>query len=173
MMEALENGAGYTDHLASLQFNKKHDVFIEPLLENGIIYKSLTSDHHQNNCDTSCYDCLCDYYNQQKHKLLNWRLGLDIAFLSNNSNYLPLYTEENGYWFSLLLKTENILNKNFPDVNLVKNDTFWYTYSENKVRFIYHPLWSDNYILEKCKLINATQGNTNYVSLLEFINNPF
>lgn len=170
MMEQLENGAGYTDHLASLQANKKYDVFIEPLLENGSIFKLLTN-NHQNHCDTSCYDCLCDYYNQQKHGLLNWRLGLDIAMLSNNNN-LPLYTTENSYWNSILRKTENILNNNYPNTKLNKENKFWYTYYEDKINFIYHPLWSDKYILNESKSLLSLTNNINYISLLDFINNP-
>jgi Lhr-like helicase len=171
MMEQLENGAGYTDYLASLAATKKHDVFIAPLLGKGEIYKFLTGSH-QDKCDTSCYDCLCDYYNQQKHGLLNWRLGLDIAALSNDNGYLPLYTNENSYWHSILAKTESVIKKNYPGTKLIKNDNFWFTKSDDKVNFIYHPLWSDDFILDESRKINCQSGNIRYVSLLEFINNP-
>ncbi|MDR2942710.1 MAG: DEAD/DEAH box helicase [Treponema sp.] len=174
MMEQLENGAGYTDHLASLQAKKKYNVFIEPLLKNGNIFEILTN-NHQNYCDTSCYDCLCDYYNQQKHALLNWRLGLDVAMLSYNNNYLPSYTEENSYWHSILEKTEKIINNNnnFPETKLNKGDKFWYTSSEDKINFIYHPLWSEKYIQDTSKeLLLLTNKSINYISLLEYINNP-
>jgi rubrerythrin len=171
MMEQLENGAGYTDYLAALPAPQKHTVFIEPLLKKGKIYESLTGSH-QNRCDTSCYDCLCDYYNQQKHGLLNWRLGLDIAALSDDNGYLPLYTGKNSYWHSILTKTESIIEKNYPDTELIKNDSFWFTSSSGKINFIYHPLWSDNFILNESKKISCQSGNIRYVSLLEFINNP-
>jgi hypothetical protein len=171
MMEQLENGAGYTDHLASLQADKKRDVMIEPLLENGRIYIKLTG-KHQKNCDTSCYDCLCDYYNQLKHGLLNWRLGLDIAALSDNYSHLPLYTTEN-YWKSILTKTENILKNNNPDTKLIKEDAFWYIHLNDRANFIYHPLWSEKYILAQSTKIGFQFNNINYISLLEFINNPF
>jgi hypothetical protein len=171
MMEQLENGAGYTDYLASLPAQKKHTVFIEPLLKKGKIYESLTGSH-QNRCDTSCYDCLCDYYNQQKHGLLNWRLGLDIAALSDDNKYLPLYTDKNSYWHSILTKTERVLKKNYPDTKLIKNDNFWLTNTGDKVSFIYHPLWSDNFILNEFRKISGPSDNVQYVSLLEFIHNP-
>jgi len=173
MMEQLENGAGYTDYLSSLSAEKKSNVFIKPLLENGSIFK-LLNNNHQYNCDTSCYDCLCDYYNQQKHGFLNWRLGLDIALLSNNNDYLPIYTSENSYWNSILKKAKEILNKNYPNTELKKDEEnkFLYTSSEDKVNFIYHPLWSDKYIINKSNKIQDPTKKINYTSLLEFINNP-
>jgi rubrerythrin len=171
MMEQLENGAGYTDYLASLTADKKNKVFIEPLLKNGNIYNFLT-EKHQNQCDTSCYDCLCDYYNQQKHILLNWRLGLDIASLSDNDSYLPTYTSENSYWRSILLKIETIIKKNSPNTDLVKEDIFWYTQLENNIKIIYHPLWADDYITEISKRISPQINNIHYISLPEFLINP-
>jgi rubrerythrin len=171
MMEQLENGAGYTDYLASLTAEKKSQVFIEPLLKNGNIYNFLTG-KHQDQCDTSCYDCLCDYYNQQKHGLLNWRLGLDIASLSENDSYFPTYASENSYWCSILLKIEEIIKKNSPNTDLIKEDTFWYTRFENNIKIIYHPLWSDEYITRMSKRIVHQINNIHYISLLEFLINP-
>jgi len=169
MMEQLENGAGYTNHLASLSPSIKCDVFISPLLFGGEIYNRLT-EKHEKNCDTSCYDCLCDYNNQQQHGLLNWRLGLDIALLSSDNKITPKYTEKDSYWRSLLEKNEKILINNDSENELIKKTDYWYVQSEKGNRFIYHPLWSEKYILEKSK---EMPNKTGYVSLLEFINNPF
>jgi hypothetical protein len=172
MMEQLENGAGYTDYLASLSSTKKQDVFINSLVAGGEIYGFL-SGKHQDVCDASCYDCLCDYYNQQKHGLLNWRLGLDIALLSNDNKLIPSYTGNDNYWYSILTKIEGIINKQYESgIQLIKEKDYWYTRSEKVINFIYHPLWSDDYILDRTRKINYPSGNMRYVSLLEFINNP-
>jgi rubrerythrin len=170
MMEQLENGAGYTDYLASLTPAKKQSVFINSLVSGGETYDFLTG-KHQTQCDASCYDCLCDYNNQQKHGLLNWRLGLDVALLSKDSNHVPKYTGENSYWQSVLLKTNNIIKKQ-GDIQLFKENDFWYTLSKGEINFIYHPLWSENYIINKSETLVPRHGKINYVSLLEFINNP-
>jgi Lhr-like helicase len=172
MMEQLENGAGYTDYLASLPADRKRDVFINSLAAGGEIYDFL-SGKHQELCDTSCYDCLCDYYNQQKHGLLNWRLGLDVVLLSNNDKLIPSYTGNDNYWHSILMKFEGIINKQHePELQLIKEKDYWYTRSKNNINFIYHPLWSDDYILDKAGEISDPSANIRYVSLLEFINNP-
>lgn len=36
---------------------------------------------HADRCDSSCYDCLRDYYNMAYHPLLDWRLGEDLFAL--------------------------------------------------------------------------------------------
>ncbi len=170
MMEQLENGAGYADYLAFLEPIKKHEVLIKSLITEGDLYNFLIRKKHQSSCDNSCYDCLCDYNNQQKHGLLNWRLGLDIVLLSNDSNFVPNYTENDSYWYSILSKTENILKKENHEIKLVKEANYWYTQSDNGINFIYHPLWSENFILE---LTNGFLSNKiRYISLPEFINNP-
>jgi Lhr-like helicase len=172
MMEQLENGAGYTDYLASLTHSKKSEVFIDHLISGGDIYNSLMGEH-KNQCDTSCYDCLCDYGNLQKHSLLNWRLGLDIAILSRNSNQIPGYTEDNSYWKSVLIKAENIIRKHATDIQLIKErNYYYYVKSDEEIKFIYHPLWSESYILNESRNLNVPSGNIIYISLPEFINNP-
>ena len=96
LIENLENGAGYTDHLGSMEDSEKYKAFIQPLIKGGDVYERLTSDAHKDTCDCSCYDCLRDYYNQQSHSILNWRLGLDLAHISADEKFVPLYTT--GYW---------------------------------------------------------------------------
>src|SRR5262249_25132524 len=36
---------------------------------------------HASVCDSSCYDCLRDYFNSPYHPLLDWRLGRDMLNL--------------------------------------------------------------------------------------------
>ncbi len=45
--------------------------------------------NHEENCDSSCYDCLCDFRNQREHRYLDWRLGLDMVKISIDSNFVP------------------------------------------------------------------------------------
>ena len=49
---------------------------------------------HADKCDSSCYDCLRDYYNMGYHPLLDWRLAEDIfAVLSGESINVPRAAE--------------------------------------------------------------------------------
>jgi hypothetical protein len=165
MIEQLENGAGYTNYLASLSPKEKRKIFIAPLLPEGKLFSFLTNEVHRK-CDTSCYDCLRDYYNLYKHRLLNWRLGLDLAAVANDDLFIPKYTEENSYWRSVLVKMEKVLEQNLES-KIVKEERFWYIQSSKQIKIIYHPLWSDDYIDK----LMPNQAGIHYVSLLDFINN--
>jgi DEAD/DEAH box helicase domain-containing protein len=75
MADTLENGAGY----------------VRRLFEPGVLGRALekhyasvsrqwSSPAHQS-CDSSCPDCLRNYGNRRQHRLLDWRLALDLAEL--------------------------------------------------------------------------------------------
>lgn len=66
IIESLENGAGYCNYLSGrIHDNVPEDALIKPLLEGGAVYeKILMKNEHLENCDSSCYDCIRDYYNQ-------------------------------------------------------------------------------------------------------------
>ena len=40
---------------------------------------------HADGCDSSCYDCLRDYYNMNYHPILDWRLAYDMLGLLDGS----------------------------------------------------------------------------------------
>ena len=75
LSDQLENGAGYSNYLG-----KKENL--KALLEGTDVYISgeLSQSPH-NGCDSSCYQCLRDYYNAMYHPLLDWRLGRDLLDL--------------------------------------------------------------------------------------------
>lgn len=81
LCDTLENGAGYCRWLA------RPEMFGR-LLEcargdgRGDIAGKWTRTDHASRCDTSCNDCLRDFYNMQYHGLLDWRLALDMARLA-------------------------------------------------------------------------------------------
>jgi ATP-dependent helicase YprA (DUF1998 family) len=78
LADELENGAGYSTHLATA------GVF-ETLLDGvqNVLAEFQRAEHQQ--CLTSCYDCLRDYYNRAHHPLLDWRLASDVARLLNGA----------------------------------------------------------------------------------------
>jgi DEAD/DEAH box helicase domain-containing protein len=73
LADALENGAGYVRRL-------HEDDILRTALERhyGSVKPVWLSDRHAN-CDTSCPDCLRSYSNRSTHRLLDWRLALDMA----------------------------------------------------------------------------------------------
>jgi hypothetical protein len=110
-VEQLENGAGYCNYLSGRKYKDVPlKAIIMPLIENGKIYNFLSSNNHQEDCTSSCYDCIRDYSNQNVHHLLDWRLGLDLARLSNDSKAIIDFSV--SYWSKYITTTiKNVLLK--------------------------------------------------------------
>jgi Lhr-like helicase len=75
LADSLENGAGYCTHLG------KPSEFRRVLAEARNFLDELARPQHREGCDSSCYDCLRDYYNMAFHPLLDWRLSRDMLDL--------------------------------------------------------------------------------------------
>lgn len=150
LIENLENGAGYTNHLGSMDDKEKYKAFIRPLLKGGDVYEKLVSDSHKNKCDCSCYDCLRDYYNQQFHSILNWRLGLDLAHISDDEKYIPLYTRE--YWKDVIDTCLRGYKDENPAAQVKEENDIIYVETDEKKFSLVHPLWSKNYIEERINI---------------------
>jgi hypothetical protein len=75
LADSLENGAGYCTHLGSPA------EFTKVLQEARTFIERLSSPPHSDQCDSSCYDCLRDYFNMAFHPLLDWRLARDMLNL--------------------------------------------------------------------------------------------
>ena len=105
IVEKADNGAGYCNYLngtADREISEK--VFIKSLLPEGRVFKEiLMKKEHEKSCGSSCYDCLKDYYNQQHHGLLNWRVALDLAALANDENFHLDFTQV--YWKEYIKET--------------------------------------------------------------------
>jgi ATP-dependent helicase YprA (DUF1998 family) len=75
LADALENGAGYATHIGH------PDRFADVLAEADDFIAGLRDRRHSGECDSSCYDCLRDYFNMRYHPLLDWRLAADMLDL--------------------------------------------------------------------------------------------
>ncbi|MGI8551951.1 MAG: DUF1998 domain-containing protein, partial [Dehalococcoidia bacterium] len=86
--DELENGAGYATYLG---LPENFEGILGDVLnrDGGIVPQS----HFEGGgvCDSSCYDCLRDYWNRSYHPLLDWRLGLDLARLAAGYRLEPEY----------------------------------------------------------------------------------
>lgn len=76
LADTLENGAGFSTHLASVSEFPKFITRIETLIAEW------EHDDHSKNCSASCYKCLRDYANMRYHALLDWRLAKDLFEVS-------------------------------------------------------------------------------------------
>ena len=83
LSDSLENGAGYCRWLA---IDENFDRLLSAAcdLETGQVAARWVHPDHAHRCDTSCNDCLRDFYNMQYHGLLDWRLALDMARLARS-----------------------------------------------------------------------------------------
>lgn len=146
-VEKLDNGAGYCNYLSNLD-NKNpeipQDSMLLPLIKNGIEYKKLVSASHQN-CNSSCYDCMSDYSNQNIHSILDWRLGLDLAMLAYNADSYIGFSNE--YWQEWIGST--VIHKMWGQGYEVikKTDDVILLSKNNKQYLLTHPLWSKKHIL--------------------------
>jgi hypothetical protein len=72
LSDQLENGAGYATYLGK-------PSKLQELLDGADdhVNAHLAQPPHDQ-CDSSCYGCLRDYFNSSFHNLLDWRLGRDV-----------------------------------------------------------------------------------------------
>jgi DEAD/DEAH box helicase domain-containing protein len=164
IVEKADNGAGYCNYLNGVENSDvSRRVFLESLLKGGRLYNDvLMKESHENNCVASCYDCLRDYFNQGHHGLLNWRIALDLASLTNDDKTVLDFSQ--GYWKNYIDKTlirtlekrlggmrengnENILIRNASDSYLIT-----------------HPFWSKSKV---DTIINSLGGNIKIVNIMD------
>lgn len=144
-VEKLENGAGYCNYLNDkLQPDIPRIALIDPLQKDGKIYKVFVDAKHIKNCTSSCYDCLRDFYNQQYHSILDWRLGLDLARVSFGDEFVADFTSE--YWApylhelvdQLAIRRKGKKQEIDSGINIVENGS--------EIYLITHPFWSEQYL---------------------------
>lgn len=162
-VERLENGAGYCNYLSGRKYaDTPQKAILAPLTEGGEIYNQLVNTKHRTECTSSCYDCIRDYSNQQYHSILDWRLGLDIARLANDSNARIDFTVD--YWKDYVDVTfTNILKRQGFEIKRI-DDTILATDIYGKQRCITHPLWSESFVN---KIIGRLPGDVTPVSIIE------
>lgn len=159
VVERLENGAGYCNYLSGETYKDiPYKALIAPLQKDGKIYKIMLNIDHLNNCTSSCYDCIRDYYNQQFHGKLNWRLGLDLAKISNNSDCFIDFCSE--YWAEALI----IIVNRFVDKTQIDNGLYIVKGKNNNI-LITHPFWNEKYINEVRNMVDIEFVCVNIINI--------
>lgn len=162
--EQLENGAGYTSYIADIALNNS-DVFrtniLDKLLPGGESYEHLVSHFHLTECDSSCYDCLRDYGNQDIHNILNWRLGLDVAKIVDNPDYVPSLND--SYWKNIRYNLMNQI-KIADRITTTDYQDFLVASKNQKTYLIVHPLLSQHKLEEYKKIID--RSDCEFISII-------
>ena len=139
-VEMLANGAGYANRIAS-----SPEIAKEALIDNLDIklskyVKMLLDEKHASTCDSSCYDCLQDYYNRDIHSLLSWRLGLDLAQIASDHSFVPSLTAD--YWRDNIEKTLMSMKASQDIDGFAQKGETWLISRKDDKLFLVHPLWS-------------------------------
>ena len=176
--ENLSNGSGYVAHILDMDnANTNFDTVFKYLLPGGMIYKKLVNDETLNHieCDSSCYKCLRDYYNQSIHSVLNWRLALDLAQIAAFDT-TPFYLGNSNYWESLVLAKMNVYEERNKITNAkccpeqINNNMFAIIRDNDKAYILIHPLWSDSFINQLIKTYKDDKNETLIpIDFLKFI----
>lgn len=137
-VERLENGAGYCNYLSGRDFDDvPYNALIKPFNKGNKLYNFYLSKEHQSLCSSTCYDCIRDYYNQEHHSILNWRLGLDLAKVAQDKNNTVDFKA--SYWQSYIREVANRFD------NSEKDGHFIIEHMEDTI-LITHPFWSEKYV---------------------------
>lgn len=151
LADTLENGAGYARRLS------EPGVLSAAILAHYETNKLKWSEPgHADRCDRSCPDCIRSYSNRRQHRLLDWRLALDMAELFLG---LPLDTsrwlggaKDQAERFAILCQQVQIPAEVRPAGAL------WAVVSESgKALILSHPLWHI-----RDGLISDTQAEAKY-----------
>jgi DEAD/DEAH box helicase domain-containing protein len=137
LSDTLENGAGY-----SSQFGNPQEL--EGLLrficdEGNSFLKPLVAPDHRDTCRTSCHRCLRDFANMPYHPLLDWRIGLDMAYLALDRNASISLTSR--HWPEV---AQYLVNTYFKAHDLAPTKLAGQTAGvRNQIAYLLtHPLWS-------------------------------
>lgn len=83
----LPNGSGFTAWLHKHWQQILRDRVLYPLPGSNAFVLSLIAPEHRVSCDSACHECLKQYRNMNYHGLLDWRLGLALLRVFDDSAF--------------------------------------------------------------------------------------
>jgi DEAD/DEAH box helicase domain-containing protein len=177
LSDSLENGAGYSSYLGSPAEAESLLRFIVGQNDTAF-FGPLVASAHSDNCQTSCPDCLRDFFNLPYHNILDWRLGLDLARLALDMNAQIDFSVP--YWQQLLPSVCPPYFTAQPGWQVVNFGGLPAGRAGNVVEIITHPLWGHNANnmhpqLTFAQAQAAASGSTDirFKSLFEVLRRPF
>jgi len=105
LCDSLENGAGYCRWLGNQENAASLLQRASEIVERWSSVGSPDKPGHGRLCDSSCNDCLRDFYNLPYHGLLDWRLAADMLAIAQGKadalGAIPNGLPEHSHWRSL------------------------------------------------------------------------
>jgi len=169
LSDSLENGAGYSNEIASKAMIEK--ILGKIILDTRYKFQKI---NHSGDCDSSCPDCLRSYENRRNHGYLDWRLALDLAEVAYGINY-----DESRWFKDAELLTDNLINSyqgigvEFEKLKLGRLFAI-VNKSNNRAVIFMHPLWNGiNSFYWNDEQEQAFTDLKNYLPSLNQIKSPF
>lgn len=145
LSDSLENGAGYSSHLAQPERfeNLLHFILSDEHTSNQTFAVPLFSTGHKEECSTSCHRCLREFGNMAYHSILDWRLGYDMVRLALNPNaQIDLNYD---YWVDLVSSTAKSYFSGFDwEQTTFGSLLAGINSSSSEAVILIHPLWDIN-----------------------------
>ncbi|MFA7446570.1 MAG: DUF1998 domain-containing protein, partial [Flavobacteriaceae bacterium] len=170
LTDELPNGSGFVRYL----YNNFQNILLEvisPHNTSGYLGK-IQSGIHQGKCKDACYDCLKVFRNMNYHSLLDWRLGLSLLRVMNDSSFVcgtdgnfdfielkdwPSFATELRNGFAQSFGFSNTAEiKGLPIIKFGRN--------QRNVIMIVHPFWDLKNIREDNWLAEIKAGIDEYVA---------
>ncbi len=172
LSDSLENGAGYCSHFAQpTQLERLLRFVSDP---NASFLKDILANHHADDCQTSCPDCLRDYANLAWHCILDWRLAVDIARLVLDVNAPVALTMP--HWEPLVASATTSYFQALTGRTLSSFNGMPAVHSGARGELMIHPFWANTHsaVLQarnESLAAGITQLNTK--SMFELVRRPF
>lgn len=183
LTDELPNGSGFVRNLYNNLANILSES-INPSNANSYLGK-IHSQTHQAKCDDACYDCLKVFRNMNYHSLLDWRLGISMLRVMNDSTFVcgadgNFNFVELQNWIAFATELRNAFAQSFgfsnkaeiyglPIIKFGKN--------QRNVIMIVHPFWNmrnfteANWLAETYNEIKEhTESNGGKISIIDTFN---
>jgi DEAD/DEAH box helicase domain-containing protein len=192
LTDELPNGSGFVRHLYD-NFENILSETINPKPrqpKEGLSYlEKIHSPSHQDTCKDACYECLKVYRNMNYHSLLDWRLGLALLRIMNDSEFVcgadgefSKYPELNGWDNNTKVLRDRFAQSFFYDTNVLCEEIYGlpvikWRKEKNIIAFV-HPFWNvsnlnyeDNWLAYAMTEIRQfTAGSGGSLSIIDTFN---
>jgi DEAD/DEAH box helicase domain-containing protein len=183
LTDELPNGSGFVRYL----YNNLANIISEslnPSNENSYLGK-IHSQIHQGKCNDACYDCLKVFRNMNYHSLLDWRLGLSMLRVMNDSTFVcgadgNFNFVEIQNWFAFATELRNAFAKSFGFSNTAEINglpIIKFGRNQRNVIMIIHPFWNmrnfteANWLAEiYTEIKEHTESNGGKISIIDTFN---
>jgi len=183
LSDELPNGSGFVRYLYN-NFESVLSEALSPRNANSYLGK-IHSQTHQEKCDDACYDCLKVFRNMNYHSLLDWRLGLSMLRVMNDSTFVcgadgNFSFVELQNWSAFATELRNAFAQSFGFLNTAEINglpIIKFGRNQRNVIMIVHPFWNMRNFTEANRLAEIyneikehTESNGGKISIIDTFN---